>query len=117
MKGDVVMTIQEYLQEIRTYIDVEKAEQYDGFIAIQITLTKEPEGMFYIELKDHHLSIEPYDYYDRNAALTIAPDTLRNILKRRLDPVIAFTTGKLKIDGDPGKVLELLKYTKSKLKK
>ena len=108
------MTLTEYLEELKEFIDVEAAEQYDGFIAIQVNLTAEPEGIFYIELKNHHLSVEPYDYYDRQAALTIKPDDLTNILKRRLDPVIAFTTGKLKLDGDPGKVLELIRFAKNK---
>lgn len=106
------LTMEELLDEIRACVDEEQIASYDGFIAIQVTLTKEPFGMFYIEVKDHHVSVAPYDYYDRNAAVEIAPDDFLNIIHRRLDPVIAYTTGKLKLDGDPGKVLELIKFCK-----
>lgn len=104
------MSIAEIIEEVRNHMDTSLIEQYDGFIAIQVNITEEPYGMFYIEIKNHNLAVEPYDYYDRNAALSVTADDFINIIKRRLDPVFAFTTGKLKLDGDPGKVLELLKF-------
>lgn len=107
------MTIAEIIQEVKDAFDMSLIEQYDGFIAVQVNVTQNPCGVFYIEIKNHHLSVEPYDYYDRNAALSVTADDFRNIMKRRLDPVLAFTNGKLKLDGDPGKVLELLKFVKS----
>ncbi|MCR4716511.1 MAG: SCP2 sterol-binding domain-containing protein [Lachnospiraceae bacterium] len=106
------MTMDELLSAVKAEFDLDLIKDYDGFIAVQTTITGEPNGVFYAEVKDHELHIEPYDYYDRNAAITISADNLINILKGKLDPVIAFTVGKLKVEGDPGKVLELLRFTK-----
>ena len=107
-------TMEDILNEIRDSIDSTKVKDYDGFIAIQVTFTEEPFGIMYIEIKDHLASVEPYDYYDRNAAIEIAPNDFLNIIHRRLDPLIAYSTGKLKLDGDPGKVLEMIKFCKPK---
>lgn len=37
---------------------------------------------------------------------------LLKLVNGKLDPVIAFTTGKLKVDGDMGAALELIKFLK-----
>jgi putative sterol carrier protein len=110
------MTIEDMISDVKEHIDLQQIEQYDGFIAIQVNLTTEPTGVFYVEVKDHHLSVEPYEYYDRNAAISVSTKNFLNIIHRQLDPVFAFTTGKLKLDGDPGKVLELLKFAKPRKK-
>lgn len=33
-REEYIMTLTEYLEELKEFIDVEAAEQYDGFIAI-----------------------------------------------------------------------------------
>lgn len=106
------MAMDKLLKDAKAEFDLDLISKYDGFIAIQVTITDEDNSVFYAEVKDHKLNIEPYDYYDRNAAITISSDNLMNILKGRMDPVIAFTKGDLKVEGDPGKVLKLLKFTK-----
>ena len=45
-------------------------------------------------------TFEPYEYYDRNAILTVNATNFTKLINGKLDPVIAFTTGKLKVDGD-----------------
>ncbi len=102
----------ELIELVREEFDTDLISKYNGFIAVQVTLTEEPFGVFYAEIKDSTLHVEPYDYYDRNAEIKISPDNLISVLKGKLDPVIAFTKGELKVEGDPGKVLELLKFTK-----
>ncbi|SFU57490.1 SCP2 sterol-binding domain-containing protein [Butyrivibrio sp. M55] len=56
--------------------------------------------------------MEPYDYHDRNCAITINSDDFNKLISGKLDPVAAFTIGKLKVDGDVGKALELSKLLK-----
>ena len=58
-------------------------------------------------LKDGKLYIEPYEYYDRDAAFTCKADTLFKIIEGKTDPVAAFTLQKLKVDGDICKALRL----------
>ena len=85
------MKMEELLEIARNEFDIDLISKYDGFIAVQVTLTEEPFGVFYTEIKDSELHIEPYDYYDRNAEIKISPNNLINILKGKLDPVIKFT--------------------------
>lgn len=81
-----------------------------GKLAIQINLTHDITGTFYIEVKDGNLSIEPYEYHDRDVAITISSDNFLKLMQGKADPVMLFTLGKLKVDGDVGKALELKKF-------
>ena len=55
------------------------------------------------------MSVEPYEYNDRNCALTLGLEDFTKLLNGKLDPVFAFTVGKLKVDGDVNKALEFSK--------
>ena len=39
-------------------------------LAYQFNITGEAEGIFYAEVKDGKLSVEPYEYFDRDAMFT-----------------------------------------------
>ncbi|MCR4945882.1 MAG: SCP2 sterol-binding domain-containing protein [Lachnospiraceae bacterium] len=79
------------------------------FLAVQVNLTGKEGGVFYVEIKDGKVNVEPYEYNDRNCALTLSLDDFNKLLNGKLDPVFAFTAGKLKVDGDVGKALEFSK--------
>lgn len=81
----------------------------DGKLAIQITLTGLGGGTFYIEVLNGKFSVEPYDYHDRDAALTISVGDFKKLADKKLDPVEAFNSGKLSVDGNIEKALELVK--------
>jgi len=84
-----------------------------GTKAFQINIEgKGASGIFYIEIKDGKVNVEPYEYYDRNAILTMNGTNFIKLINGKLDPVIAFTTGKIKVDGDIGAALEMIKFIK-----
>ena len=76
-------------------------------LAYQFNITGEAEGIFYIEVKDGKLYVEPYEYYDRDAVFTCSEDTLRIIADGKLDPILAVTLRKLKVEGNIDKALKL----------
>ena len=77
--------------------------------AIQITLTnKDCGGIFYLQVKDGKLFIEPYDYHDNNAAISIMYGDLNKLLEGRLDSVKATEKGTLQITGDTVGALAIL---------
>ena len=82
------------------------------FLAVQVNVTGDDPGVFYVEVKDGRISVEPYEYNARNCALTISSDDFNKLIGGKLDPVLAFTVGKLKVDGDIGKALEFSKLVK-----
>ena len=67
----------------------------------------EAEGIFYVEVKDGKLFVEPYEYFDRDAVFTCKAETLRKIADKKLDPIMAVTLQKLKVDGNIEKALKL----------
>ena len=82
------------------------------FLAVQVILTDQDPGIFYVEVKDHKVNVEPYDYHDRNCSISMTSDDFNKLINGKLDPVAAFPVGKLKVDGDIGKALEFSKLLK-----
>ncbi len=105
MKRDAVIT---KLKKLAENADVSNVD----FLAVQVNLTDQDPGVFYVEVKDHKINIEPYDYNDRNCAISIKSDDFNKLISGKLDPVVAFTVGKLKVEGDVGKALEFSKLLK-----
>ena len=105
------MTFNEIVEKTR-----ERAKTADisgvDFLAVQINLTGPDGGVFYLEAKNGNVSVEPYEYIDRSCAITLEPANFLKLAEGKLDPVFAYTTGKLKVDGDLGKALEFSKLLK-----
>lgn len=100
------MTFNETLETTRELAKEIKKPDKDYFIAVQINLTGDDGGVFYVEFKDGNINIEPYEYNDRSCAINISPENFIKLITKKLDPVAAFTTKKLTVDGDVGKALE-----------
>ena len=85
-------------------------------LAYQFNITGEAEGIFYAEVKDGKLYVEPYEYFDRDAVFICTAETLFKQTKKKTDPVLAFTLGKLKVEGNIDKALKLKDLIDSRLK-
>ena len=84
-----------------------------GTRAYQINIEgKAASGIFYVEIKDGHVNVEPYEYYDRNALLRMNATNFMKLIDGKLDPILAFTLGKIKVEGDINAALEIIKYLK-----
>ncbi len=105
------MKFDEMLEKVRKTAEKADVSNID-FLAVQVNITGDNSGVFYVEVKDHKISVEPYEYNDRNCAISMGMDDFNKRLDGKLDPVMAFTLGKLKVDGDVGKALEFSKLLK-----
>ncbi len=105
------MTFNELVTKVRGISDKIDISGTD-FLAVQVNITGENSGVFYVEVKNGKISVEPYDYHDRSCGITISMDYFNKLIDGKLDPVAAFTLGKLKVDGDLGKALEFSKLIK-----
>lgn len=103
------MTFEEIVAKVKERLKSANPSKVEGFLAIQVNITGEGEGKFYVEVKDGVLSVEPYEYFDRQAIVTMKSKNFLAMMDGKLDPVLAFTLGKLKIDGSVEKVLEFSK--------
>ena len=107
------MTFNELVEKVRKLSAKADVSNQD-FIAVQINITGKESGVFYVEVKDHKINVEPYEYNDRNCAITMSLTDFNKLIDGKLDSVVAFTVGKLKVDGDVGKALEFSKLLKQK---
>lgn len=107
------MTMEELIAKLRTMAQEIKIPD-QRFLAVQFNIKDRDPGVFYVEVKDQRISIEPYEYNDRNCAITMKMNDLVKLLDGKLDAVAAFTLGKLKVDGDNGKALEFANLIKNK---
>lgn len=105
------MTFNELLTKVRAMAENIDASGVD-FLAVQVNIKGDNGGVFYIEVKNGNISVEPYEYNDRSCGITMSMDNFNKLIDGKLDPVVAFTLGKLKVDGDIGKALEFAKLIK-----
>ena len=101
------MTYAEMFSQVKGMLAGADVSDIREHLAYQFNITGEAEGIFYAEVKDGQLYIEPYEYFDRDAMFTCTAETLFKLAQGKADPVLAFTTGKLKVEGNIDKALKL----------
>ena len=104
------MTYEEIVEKVRTIFKDADVSNIKEHLAYQFDIQGEGEGAFYVEVKDGQLFIEPYEYYDRDARFSCKADVLFKMISGKLDPILAFTVGTLKVEGDLGKALKLKEF-------
>lgn len=100
------MNYQEIVAKVQELCAGAELNDYKNHLAVEVAITGEGEGVFYIEARDGKVYVEPYDYKDRDVRLITSADNFISIAMGKLDPVKAFMTGKLKVDGSIDKALE-----------
>ena len=106
------MTYESIVETVRNRFKNVDVSSVPGTLAYQFYVEGKVNGIFYVEIKDGRVNVEPYEYYDRNAIIIMNGTNLIKLINGKLDPVIAFTTGKLKVEGDINAALELTKFLK-----
>lgn len=107
------MTYVEIFEKAKAAMAECKADAVEGNLAAQINVTGEGEGVFYIEVKEGVLNVEPYNYYDNNCVITVADDKVVKMTSARIDLLNAAKRGDLTIEGDMEKAALLNKLFKS----
>lgn len=108
MREENEMTYAEFFYQMKNKFMGADVSDIHEHLAFQFNIEdEEAGGIFYVEVKNGELSVEPYEYYDRDAMFTSDPDTLQKIAEGKLDPVWAFTVQKLKVEGNIEKALRL----------
>lgn len=102
------MTYADFFYEIKRRFMEADVSNIHEHLAFQFNV-ESPEcgGIFYVEVKDGQLYVEPYEYYDRDAIFIADPDTFMKIADGKTDPVAAFTFRKLRVEGSIEKALRL----------
>ena len=101
------MTYAQYFADVKAEFMNADVSDIKEHLAYQFNITGEASGIFYVEVKDGVLYVEPYEYFDRDVIFTASAKTFTAIVEGKLDPVLAFTVQKLKVEGDFDKALKL----------
>ena len=101
------MTYEEIVKKVKTAAKKADASSIKEHVAFQFNITGEGAGAFYLEIDNGEVKVEPYEYYDRDVLITSSADNIIKMMNGKLDPVLAFTIGKIKVEGGLGKALIL----------
>ena len=112
------MTYAEFFYDIKSRFMEADVSDIHEHLAFQFNVVNSDcGGIFYVEVKDGKLYVEPYEYFDRDAMFIADPDTFIRIADGKSDPVVEFTLQKLKVEGSIEKALRLKEIIDLKKKK
>lgn len=100
------MTYEEIVAKVRNIYADTDVSQVQDHLAIQFNITGEGEGAFYVEVADGQMKVEPYDYKDRDVLVIASAAELFKVMQGEIGLVAAYTTGRIKAEGDLGKILQ-----------
>ena len=103
------MTYEENFNNFKKILKKADVSKIEGELAFQFNIMGDGQGIFYLKVKDGQLSVEPYEYYDRDAIFIATAKVFTKLVEGKINPVVAFTTGKLKVEGNLDKALEIQK--------
>lgn len=94
------MTYEKIFKEVQKAFLKADTKAITADFAFQFNITGEGEGIFYAAFKNGKLSVEPYDYNDRDVLFTADGETFIAIANGKVEPIEAFKEGKLSFEGD-----------------
>jgi hypothetical protein len=71
-----------------------------GHVAFQFNVKGEAEGAFYLEIADGKISVESYEYYDRDIIIETTAAVIMRMLEEDLQPMLAYTNELMEVHGD-----------------
>ena len=101
------MTFSEYFSNVKTIFMGADVSDMKEHLAYQFNVVGEASGIFYVEIKDGNLYIEPYEYYDRDVVFSGTAEEFTAIMTGKKDPVHEFLSFRLKVEGNFDKALKL----------
>ncbi|NLK69920.1 MAG: SCP2 sterol-binding domain-containing protein [Clostridiales bacterium] len=110
MASEINQDVQLIVEKVYSKFSSADLSQFPEKLAIQVNLTGKISGVFYIEVLNGVLSVKPYEYIDKDAAISITKTNLFKILDSKLKFDTAYKTEKLTIEGDLDKAFMLKKF-------
>ena len=94
------MTYEKIFKEVKKAFSKADTKSITADFAFQFNITGEGEGIFYAAFKNGVLSVEPYDYKDRDVQFTADGETFIAIANGKIEPIEAFKEGNLSFEGN-----------------
>ncbi|MBO6215099.1 MAG: SCP2 sterol-binding domain-containing protein [Lachnospiraceae bacterium] len=110
------MTYEEMVKVVKENAAKVSQEDITGHIAVQFNIEGEAEGAFYVEFNSGKITVEPYEYFDRDILICCTMEQAIGMSLVTYDPVKAYKNGEIYVEGNIGR-LELLKEMLKKSKR
>ena len=110
------MTYEEIVYKVQKQV-IKSKTKADQHIAVQFNIVGEGEGAFYIEIDDGRISVQPYEYYDRDAVVYVDAETLFDVLEQKIAIADVTGSGKFVVQGNYDETMTLLESLIVKSKK
>lgn len=101
------MTYEEVVYKVQKQVIKSRAKT-DQHIAVQFNIVGEGEGAFYIEIDSGRISVQPYEYYDRDAVVYVDAETLFDVLEQKIAIPDVTGSGKFVVQGNYDATMTLL---------
>ncbi len=108
MKGKIKMTYINAFEKIKEKLKDVTSDKFTSDFAIQVNLTnKDCAGAFYIANLNGEFAVEPYDYRDNSAMITLMMGDFTKLIEGKQAIDKAIENGKMEVVGDVGAVAQL----------
>lgn len=97
------MTYEDIVYRVRKVFENADARRVLEHVAIQVNVIGEGEGIFYVEVAERQICVEPYDYYDRDCLLIIPSSVVLDLCEKKYSMRSAVETGLVQFYGDERK--------------
>lgn len=74
------MKYEEIVSQVKDSLSKLDISDYKNHLAVQVNVTGNGEGAFYIEFSNGYINVEPYEYFDRDAIFTVTAEDIANML-------------------------------------
>ena len=101
------MRYEELVAKVKDAMKRAKVSRQVGHVAFQFNVEGEAAGIFYLEISDGRINVEPYEYFDRDIVIVTTADVIVQMINGKLQPRAAYTNGQMQVYGDV-ELLEVL---------
>ena len=98
------MTYEKIVAKVKKAYEAADASKVEGHVAIEFDIWGEGEGAFYLEIADGKASVEPYEYYDRDAKLFCDAEKVNMLVDGKLTYAAAVADNAIGCVGNAEKV-------------
>ena len=98
------MTYEDIVYMVRRVFENADARRVLEHVAIQVNVTGEGEGIFYVEIAERQICVEPYDYYDRDCLLIIPSQVVKALCEKKYTLRSVIENGTVEFHGDERKM-------------
>lgn len=97
------MTYQELVEKVKVAYNKAKAVEITEHIAVQVNVEGEASGIFYIEVANGAVNVEPYDYHDHDVLVIASTEVISDIADGKLSVEEAYASAAIRVEGNLGK--------------